>query len=193
VRSFKGVALVLLAAAAALPFAVGEDANVELSGERQGARMDVYKIRPGSGVGPVQLGMSRDDAKRAMGTTGHKVESFDRWQRSPPVLAMQENSFQVYFDGSDRVEAIELMGPSSDGQSFGDEPPFAAHYGDVDVFRTRASELADVVSRDADPDKEAEDHGVAFTFPTIGISLWREGTEDTPFFETVSVFSSKRS
>lgn len=55
--------------------------------------------------------MSRDDAKRAMETTGHKVESFVRWQNRPPVLAMQENSFQVYFDRSDRVEAIEVMGP----------------------------------------------------------------------------------
>ena len=155
--------------------------------------MDVYKIRPGSGVGPVKIGMSRDDAKRAMETTGHKVESFVRWQNRPPVLAMQGEFLSGYFDRSDRVEAIEVMGPPSDAQSLGDEPPFAARYGDVDVFRTRASTLADLVSRDAEPDTTAEDHGVAFTFPTIGIALWREGAEGTPFFETVSVFEPKGS
>ena len=71
--------MVLLAAAAALLFAEGQDAKVELSGER----MDIYKIRPGSGVGPVKIGMSRDDAKsmsrddakRAMETTGHRDAS----------------------------------------------------------------------------------------------------------------------
>ncbi len=85
------------------------------------------------------------------------------------------------------------MGPPRDAQSFGDEPPFVALYGDVDVFRTPASKLVDVVSRAGDPDTAAEDHGVAFTFPTIGISFWREATEGTPFFETVFLNRSKRS
>ena len=68
--------------------------------------MEVYEIRPGTGIGPVEIGMSRHNAKRAMEATGHSVDSFVRWPESPPVLAMQENSFQVYFDRSDRVEAI---------------------------------------------------------------------------------------
>ena len=149
--------------------------------------MDTYEVRPGSGAGPVEIGMSRQDAERAMEATGHQVKSFVRWPEAPPILAMQANSFQVYFDHSDRVEAVELMGPGSDGQSFGEEPPFVALYGDVDVFRTPASELAEVVSGDAQPDTGAEDHGIAFTFPTIGLSLWRATDEDTPFFETVLV------
>jgi len=104
---------------------------------------------------------------------------------------MQNNSFQVYFGRSDRVEEIEVMGPASDAQSFGDEPPFVARYGDLDVFRTPAFKLVDVVSRDAEPDTTAEEHGAAFTFPTIGLSLWRASTEDTPFFETALVFKPK--
>ena len=85
------------------------------------------------------------------------------------------------------------MGPSSDAQSFGDESPFVALYKNVDVFRTPASKLVNVVSQDADADSTAEDHGVAFTFPNIGLSLWREATEDTRFFETVLVSKPKRS
>lgn len=85
------------------------------------------------------------------------------------------------------------MGPSSDAQAVGEEPPFVARYGDVDVFRTPAPQLVEVVSRKADPDTSAEEHGAAFTFPAIGISLGRASTEDTPFFETVLVSSPKGS
>ena len=192
-RPAAGVALVVLGVVAALVLADGEDGQLRSSGERSSARTGVYKIRPGNGIGPVEIGMSRDEAKRAMEKTGRRVESFVRWENTPPVLAMQENSFQVYFDRSDRVKEIEVMGPSSDGQGFGEEPPFAALYGTVDVFRTRASKLVDVVSQDAAPDPTAEEHGAAFAVPTIGISLWRESTEETPFFETVLVHKPKRS
>ena len=106
---------------------------------------------------------------------------------------MLANSFQAYFDRSGRVEAIEVMGPARDGQIEGVEPTFAALYREVDVFRTPASKLAEVVCRDAEPDSAARDYAVAFEFPSIGLSLWREASKDTPFFETVAVSRSNRS
>ena len=103
----------------------------------------------------------------------------------PPRLALPSRRKQRPLL-ADRVEAIEVMGPASDGQTFGEEPEFVALYGDFDVFRTPGSKLVDVVSRDADPETMG---GPEFSFPTIGIDLWRDGeaTEDTPFFMTVYV------
>jgi len=152
-----------------------------------------YEIRPGQGIGPVSLGQTREAAKSAMEGVGGSVRESKRWEDAPPVLAMCENAFQVYFDGSDVVEEIELMGPAGDGQLLAEEPSFVASYGDLDVFRTPATELAALVARDAEPDVNAADHGPALTFPTLGLVLWRDGSPDDPpsewsrFFMTVLV------
>lgn len=151
-----------------------------------------YEIRPGKGIGPVQIGMLRRDAQAAMRETGEPVESFVRWQGTPPVLAMQENAFQVYFDAADRVEGIEVMGPTSQWQNLGEQPRFEALYRGVDVFRTPASKLVEIVSREARLDPDGEEPGATFDFPSIGLSLWREVEEETPYFETVSVSRAKR-
>lgn len=166
----------------------GGDVASELTSSRQ----SVYDIRPGDGIGPVAVGMSRAQAQRAMTATGQPVDSFVRWPQSPPVLAMERNAFQVYFDRADRVDGIEVMGLPRDGQSHGLEPEFTALYGGVDVFRTPAERLVEVVSRRAGAKPVVTEFGSTVTFPALGIVLWREVVEETPYFETVGVDPPKR-
>lgn len=92
---------------------------------------------------------------------------------------------QVYFDRADRVVGIEVMGPTSDGQREGLEPEFTVRYAGVDVFRTPAKRLVDVVSRRARAKPVVTEAGSTLTFPALGIALWRIVVEDTPYFETV--------
>ena len=68
-----------------------------------------------------------------------------------------------------------------------ERPPFAAELGDVDVFRTPATDLVALVSRKTSLDPSSHDPGVTFEFPTIGLGFWRESREEGPFFETVYV------
>ena len=188
-RAWAGIVLALLAGG--VLFFVTE--NDDVAGELTSLRQSVYEIRPGDGIGPVEIGMSRAEAARAMTRTGHAVDTFKRWPKeSPPVLAMQGNSFQVYFDRADRVNGIEVMGPTSDGQHEGLEPEFTARYEGVDVFRTPAKRLVEVVSRRAGAKPVVTEAGSTLTFPALGIALWRMVVEDTPYFETVVVDPPKR-
>ena len=187
-RAWAGIVLALLAGG--VLFFVTEDEDV--AGELTSSRQSVYEIRPGEGIGPVEIGMSRAQAERAMKATGRTVESFVRWPESPPVLAMERNAFQVYFDRADRVNGIEVMGLPRDGQSQGLEPQFTARYDAVDVFRTPAKRLVEVVSRRTRAKPVVREFGSTVEFPALGIGLWREVVEETPYFETVGVDPPKR-
>jgi hypothetical protein len=192
-RALAGIVLVLLGALAAQWLVAGDDAALDGTDGVATRDMRRYEIRPGRGIGPIRIGMSRADAERAMGTTGQAVQSFVRGQQGPPVLAIERNSLQAYFDDADRVEGVEIYGGAGDSRALGVEPAFSARYRGVDVFRTPASELVAVVSRDAPSDPAAsEDPGVTFEFPSIGLSLWRQTDEQTPFFETVYVSRPRR-
>jgi len=184
-RAFAGIVLVVLAVGAAKLLFPGADSTIA------GSDIAAYEIRPGQGIGPVQIGMSRDEARRAMQATGQTVDTIDRGDPRQ-ALVMQGNGFQAYFDASDRVHAVEVMRPYLDMHSIAGRPPFAARLGDVDVFRTPATHLVRIVSRVAPTDPHGEDPGVTFEFPTIGLDLWREGIEDTPYFETVYVSRPRR-
>ena len=187
-RAWAGIVLAVLVGG--VLFFVTE--NDDVAGEPTSPRQRVYEIRPGDGIGPVEIGMSRAQAERAMTATGQAVDSFMRWPAEAPVLAMERNGFQVYFDRADRVNGIEVMGLTRDGQSQGLEPEFTALYDGVDVFRTPAKRLVEVVSRRARAKPVVTEFGSTVTFPALGIALWREIVEDTPYFETVVVDPPKR-
>lgn len=187
-RAWAGIVMAVLAGGVLFFVTEGDDAASELTSARQ----SVYEIRPGDGIGPVEIGMSRAQAERAMRRTGHAVDSFVRWPAEPPVLAMERNAFQVYFDRADRVVGIEVMGATSDGQHEGVEPEFTALYDGVDVFRTPARRLVEVVSRRARAKPVVTEAGSTLTFPALGIALWRMVVEDAPYFETVVVDPPKR-
>src|SRR5688500_6258186 len=103
-RGWAGIVLAVIAGGVAFFVTERDDVASELTSLRQ----SVYEIRPGDGIGPVEIGMSRAQAERAMRATGQAVDSFVRWPESPPVLAMERNAFQVYFDRADRVNGIEV-------------------------------------------------------------------------------------
>ena len=178
-RALAGIVLVLLVVAAAklLP-GVADPVT--------GRGTDRYEIRPGKGIGPVKLGMSRDEARHAMQARGQRVVSLDRGDPRP-ALAMHGNGFQVYFDAADRVHGVEVMRPYSAALRPGERLPFAAELEDVDVFQTPATDLVALVSRKTRLDPDSHDPGVTFEFPSIGLGFWREGIEHARFFESVYV------
>jgi hypothetical protein len=130
-----------------------------------------YEVVPLEGVGPVRLGMSREDSRAAMGlppsqTSGPGERRYDHYLR---------NAFQVFFDEDDRVAYIELYR--------GD--PVVALYQGRRVFDTPAAELVELVSRAAPFDPDDPELGYTYTFPALELALWRparredvEGEED---------------
>lgn len=131
--------------------------------------MTSFDVTPLVGIGPVSLGMDRQRVRQVM---GGPFSSFGKTQADAPLTdAFLESAFQVFYDGADRAEFIEL---SRGG-------PFAAIYKGVSVFETSAEELVTIVSQDADLDRNRPEQGYSFIFPRLELSLWRQslpGTED---------------
>ena len=121
-----------------------------------------FSVEPLVGIGPVRLGMSRQETRNALDVP---VLSFKKGPSSaPPVDAFLENTFQVFYDKDNRVEFIEL---SRGG-------PFTVLFQGISVFETTADELLEAVSPDADYDKNRPEQGYSFIFPKAELSLWRQ-------------------
>ena len=104
-------------------------------------------MRAWAGIVAVRASGALFAATAGMKRTGHAVGTIRRWPTAkppvPPILAMQLNTFQVYFGDDDRVEEIEVMGPTTDWQHMGAGAEFSARYDGVDVLVTSARRAAD--------------------------------------------------
>jgi hypothetical protein len=142
--------------------------------------MRAYVVNPGVGVGPVRLGMHRDEVRAAM---GQEPERFLKAGTSRyETDAYHDSAFQVFYEGDEpRVEFIELSGHGG----------FVAFYRGKDVFGTEASDLVEFIARDAPVDDRDPEFGYSFVFPSLELSLWRpvlpEDDPDGEFFSTIGV------
>jgi hypothetical protein len=179
-RALAGIVLVLLVVAAAKLLGGIADPVT-------GRGTETYEIRPGRGIGPVRIGMSREEARLAMQATGQSVVSLER-----QMLGMHGGAFRIHLDATARVESVEVVRGTPTALQPGEELPFAALLGDVDVLRTPATDLVALVSRKTKPDPNGPDPGVTFEFPAVGLGFWRESPDEGPFFETVYVARAER-
>ena len=131
--------------------------------------MKSYEIVPHVGVGPVRLGMSREDVRRVMPAP---CESFlktpdDAYETD----AFHDSGFQVFYSGdSPAVAFIELSRDSG----------FTATYRGLDVFATQADQLVAHVALDGPFDRNNPELGYSFVFPHLDLSVWRPIVPESP-------------
>jgi hypothetical protein len=132
-------------------------------------RLTVYEATPHLGVGPVKLGMTREEVHRVMPSP---CESFLKGLNSEHRTdAFHDSGFQVFYGGGGPVvEYIELSG----------EAGFRVLYRGVDVFATLADQVVAHVSGDAAFDPTDAELGYAYIFPDLDLSLWRAVLPETP-------------
>lgn len=131
--------------------------------------MTSYEVIPHIGVGPVRLGMTREEVRRAM---PGPCESFLKGLNARHETdAFHDGGFQVFYGGEGPVaEYIELSRDSG----------FRAVYRDVDVFETPADSLLAHISGDATSDPEDRESGYAYIFDNLDLSLWRPVLPGSP-------------
>ena len=124
----------------------------------------VLEVEPGVGIGPVRLGMTRDEVIEAAATAGLSCQPLNSWPHRPEVLIIA-NQVQAYFTGDDHVEAVEAATYESlefrlqcDGVDLGDQSP---------TVKARLDELAEADT--SDPDFPA-----SFCYLSIGLCLWKD-------------------
>src|SRR5262249_26972465 len=118
-----------------------------------------YEVVPHVGVGPVRLGMSRQEGHQAM--PGQRVCFRKGGAAREPY---HDAAFQVYYAGDPpTVEYIQLSAG----------PGLQAVYRGVSVFEAEADELVRRVAEEAPYDEADPELGYSYVFPELELSLWR--------------------
>lgn len=143
-----------------------------------------FEVRPGDGVGPLKLGMTRAQARQAMGDEPESFHKTPQLKGSHPVDAWFEAGFQVFYTGSPpAVSFIELSRDSG----------FRARCWEVDVFATPAEKVVHAFSQHAELDISDPELGCSYHFPALQVRLWRpfepenDDDEEARYFSTVAV------
>src|SRR6476469_3550870 len=72
--------------------------------------MEWFEVRPGEGIGPLTVGMTRSEAMDAVEGAQFSSERFVKSPESPDALSIERQLF-AYFDLDDRVEEVEVAVP----------------------------------------------------------------------------------
>ena len=141
--------------------------------------LHTYEILPRRSAGPVHLGMSREEARVAMG--GPPQKSFPKRPHYPVEIdSYHEASFRIFYDGDEpKVNYVEM---SAKGE-------VDAVFRGVHVFQTKASELIAIVSETDHFDDQDPELGYSYIFPTLDLAFWRpmlpDDEPDCEFFQAV--------
>ena len=140
--------------------------------------MTVFEVRPGEGVGPIRLGMTREEAREAM-PDGR--ESFLKTPDSQhPTDAWFEAGFQVFYsDNPPVVDSIEL---SRDGG-------FSVNCWGIDVFSTPVDRVVNHFERYSALDIADPEIGCSYLFPAARLWVWRPFMPESDDDEHARYFS----
>jgi hypothetical protein len=135
--------------------------------------VDTLNVRPGIGIGPIEIGMSRSAAIAAASAAGLTVKDFRRGSGpGKPDLVINGQLF-AYFDGDGMVEEVEVAVPTV-VRELGVTCLGLDLTASYEVVRDRMSAIARV--DETDPDYP----GTSVYFD-LGLSLWADAkAEDLP-------------
>ena len=126
--------------------------------------MNIYKIKPGISIGPIQIGMGANEVMELWG----KPQSIhgNRW--------MYHDGFFIDYGEYNKVEFIEI----------GKSNKYSIVLDGHDLHKTNANKAIEIVSKFDDYDRNESDLGFGYVFKKIQISLWR-GSIEMEFFEAI--------
>jgi hypothetical protein len=141
--------------------------------------MPEYEVHPGKSIGPVRLGMTRAEARTAMGTD--EPHTFQRGHESIGFVTIDAyfaNAFQINLDADEeRVEFIEAVGTRD----------VKVRVLDVDPFGGERTQVTEALAAHLGERPTIEDDGDMVTFHEAGLTLW-SSEESDKVFATVAVF-----
>ena len=141
--------------------------------------MQTYLIEPLGGIGPVRLGMTREEVRQAMAVpprsflkTPHSAHETD---------AFHESAFQVFYTGeSPTVEYIEL---SRSGE-------LRAVFGGQNVLEMPADELVAILGQQYAQQNDDDAAPCDVLLPALEMSLWRPYAPESPEEEEGRCFAT---
>ncbi|MBY0217854.1 hypothetical protein [Paenibacillus illinoisensis] len=132
--------------------------------------MEAIMVTPHVGIGPFQLGMSREEVEQTF-------QNLDYWRAddgipvNPSYIEMLFTRSHFEYDSNGRVKFIQLMNPHYHSQF-----RIPCLFQGMDVFTTKAEDLIHALMKkypmigDDDPRT-----GYSFAFQELELCFWREG------------------
>ena len=144
-----------------------------------------FDLEPHTSAGPIKFGMSRDQIVSILGEPEHVTEKHELNHGAvsipiPAKFSYFESELQISFNDNEQVNFIEFSGRGAQyNQVF---------FGGIDVFKTSAPMLIKKIqAAGSEYDKEEDEIPYSYTFPTIGLGVWRqvvpeidENTDEVP-------------
>ncbi|MBI3272388.1 MAG: hypothetical protein HYZ53_25575 [Planctomycetes bacterium] len=120
-------------------------------------------------LGPVRLGASRDEIRRALGPPSHTQEPHEQWGiHFHAKDYFFDNALQVSYDDDQVAEFIEASHHDS----------FVVTFDGVPVHSSPAEEVLATIRRHAKPDEDDREYPCNQTFPALDLTIYREHRED---------------
>ena len=127
--------------------------------------MDSFDVRPGQGIGPIAIGMTRSQALEASESAGLSAASFVKSPTAPKALVIERQLF-AYFDINDRVLEVEVAVPR-------DQDDRGVMWNDLD-FALDPGQVAGALDEIAQPDTEDAEYPTTRRYPDLGLILWKD-------------------
>jgi hypothetical protein len=129
-----------------------------------------FEIQPGNSIGPVKLGMKRDELRKLLSEPYREIpaetllEDGEKFEL-PAGDYFETSSIKVEYDGEQQVSFIEIG------------PLVKVLWKDCDVFETSCEDLFELICK-ADSSSELDDSGI-YAYG-IGLAAYAPHHEDEP-------------
>ena len=120
-------------------------------------------------IGPVELGMTREEVRSFLGEPCSTSEAHEKWGiRFPDKDCFIDNAFQVEYSPAGCACFIETSMHES----------YRVEFSSLDVHRDDASLVISSLEAVGQPNREDREYPCNQVFPSIGVSIYREHSEE---------------
>lgn len=127
---------------------------------------------PHKSIGPVELGMTRQQVRVLLGEPSAVQVAHEEWGiQFPDKDYFHNNAFQVSYDSDMRAEFIEASADAA----------YRVTFDGVPVHEAEPSDVVAAISQHASVDVEEREYPVNLWFPDLRLNLYREHSENDKF------------
>lgn len=139
--------------------------------------MQEFKVIPRSSIGPIQLGMARDEVRRILGEPSSVEVAHEKWGiQWPDRDFFYNNGFQVTYDSELKAVRIEAAADSA----------YTVTFDGIRVHEAEPQDIIDATLKHGDVDTQHREYPTNLWFPDLALNLYREHREEDKF-DTIGI------
>jgi hypothetical protein len=144
--------------------------------------MHRFNVIPHKSIGPVELGMSRQQVRALLGEPSAVQVAHEKWDiQFPDKDYFYNNAFQVSYDSDLNADFIEAAA----------DPAYRVTFDGIPVHESEPSVVFDAISKHASVDREEREYPLNLWFPELHLNLYREHSEYDKF-DTIGISKAEK-